>query len=314
MRRYAIAPIVIALLLSMLMPGATRASHEIGPDVIYFAETGHTLRAGFLDYWRHEGALPVFGYPLTEELPIDGTVVQYFERAVFEWHPDAPPEWRVTLQRLGAIAAAPHQQTAPFQPTDPQSNRVSSFFPESGFFPQTGHRIDSVFRDFWETNGAIQNFGYPLSEAFDEDGLTVQYFERAVFEWHPEAPRGWTVKLRRLGAVAADRDGVDQTPIAQPEDVPAYDPGLWRTVVDAQFAPSGVTTPLAGAPAEQPQWIEVDLARQYVRAWEYDQLVFETRTSTGTARTPTPPGLFSIYYKVPVQDMSGGRAGTPGYY
>jgi hypothetical protein len=29
--------------------------------------------------------------------------VQYFERAVFEYHPNNPPEYQVLLQRLGLL-------------------------------------------------------------------------------------------------------------------------------------------------------------------------------------------------------------------
>jgi hypothetical protein len=64
------------------------------------------------------------------------------------------------------------------------------------FYPETGHRLCFGFHAFWETHGGLPNMGYPISEEFDEqnaqppagDGQThtVQYFERARFEWHPE--------------------------------------------------------------------------------------------------------------------------------
>lgn len=59
----------------------------------YYPETGHTLRAGFRDYWRNNGGLASFGYPISEEFEeisqTDGQmhVVQYFERVRIEWHP-----------------------------------------------------------------------------------------------------------------------------------------------------------------------------------------------------------------------------------
>jgi len=46
----------------------------------------------------------VFGYPLTEEIQEDGRTVQYFERSVFEYWPENPPEYTVLLRRLGADA------------------------------------------------------------------------------------------------------------------------------------------------------------------------------------------------------------------
>ncbi|HYI16125.1 MAG TPA: peptidoglycan hydrolase, partial [Thermomicrobiales bacterium] len=48
------------------------------------------------------------------------------------------------------------------------------------------------FREFWLKHGGVATFGYPISEEFDElnpdtgNVHTVQYFERARFEYHPE--------------------------------------------------------------------------------------------------------------------------------
>lgn len=73
----------------------------------FFGETGHYIGGGFWDYWNEHGGLMQFGYPLTDEqdeLCEDGQVhtVQYFERAVFEYHPDNDPPFDILLRRLGA--------------------------------------------------------------------------------------------------------------------------------------------------------------------------------------------------------------------
>jgi hypothetical protein len=72
---------------------------------------GHFIGGGFWWFWLHRGGLPIFGYPLTEEIQEvleDGKThtVQYFERCVMEYHPEAPPEYQVQLRRLGAEALA----------------------------------------------------------------------------------------------------------------------------------------------------------------------------------------------------------------
>jgi hypothetical protein len=54
------------------------------------------------------------------------------------------------------------------------------------FFPETQHNLGYGFRYYWEHNGGLAQFGYPVSEEFTEGGYTVQYFERARFEYHPE--------------------------------------------------------------------------------------------------------------------------------
>jgi hypothetical protein len=62
-----------------------------------------------------------------------------------------------------------------------------------------------AFLAYWNTHGGLAQFGYPLSEEFSEqleDGqtYTVQYFERARFEWHPEnADPQYQVLLGQFG-------------------------------------------------------------------------------------------------------------------
>src|SRR5687768_14729182 len=63
---------------------------------------------------------------------------------------------------------------------------------DSRHFPETGHSVGGLFLDYWEQHGGVSQFGYPLSEEIlersDTDSrlYTVQYFERTVFEHHPE--------------------------------------------------------------------------------------------------------------------------------
>ncbi len=54
------------------------------------------------------------------------------------------------------------------------------------YFKETGHNLSNVFKRYWETKGGLAIYGFPISEEFQENGYTVQYFERARFEFHPE--------------------------------------------------------------------------------------------------------------------------------
>ena len=78
-------------------------------DGQWFAETGHYIGGAFWTYWRERGGLPIFGYPLTDELVEDGLTTQYFERAIMEWHPDNDDPYKVLLRRLGAEALTRRQ-------------------------------------------------------------------------------------------------------------------------------------------------------------------------------------------------------------
>ena len=158
---------------------------------VYFPETGHTLAYGFLDYWRANGGLARFGYPRTEEFteydPMVGAshTVQYFERARFEYHPEyAGTEYAVLLGQIGRWALDQRG-------VDPWATAVDPI-PGRRYFSESGHTLGGVFLNYWEANGGLSSFGYPLTEEITEvnpeDGRTyiVQYFERARFEYHPE--------------------------------------------------------------------------------------------------------------------------------
>jgi hypothetical protein len=82
-------------------------------------------------------------------------------------------------------------------------------------FPETGHNLIEGFKYFWERNGGLPVFGYPLTEEFQQRDRatgamrTVQFFERQRFEYHPEqAGTPYEVLLGRLGAEEAAHRGL----------------------------------------------------------------------------------------------------------
>ena len=76
-----------------------------------FPETGQTVCDPFLTYWRDHGGLAQQGYPISPEFTeisdLNGRPyqVQYFERAVFEKHPENKPPYDVLLSQLGTVRA-----------------------------------------------------------------------------------------------------------------------------------------------------------------------------------------------------------------
>jgi hypothetical protein len=72
-------------------------------------------------------------------------------------------------------------------------------------FPQTGQTVCGPFLAYWDTHGGLAQQGYPISGEFqevsdlDHTSYTVQYFERAVFEHHPENAPPYDVLLAQLG-------------------------------------------------------------------------------------------------------------------
>lgn len=67
------------------------------------------------------------------------------------------------------------------------------------------------FRSFWEQNGGLMVFGYPLQAAKEEQtpegNFLVQYFERQRLELHPENSAPYTVLLGRVNAEVLNREG-----------------------------------------------------------------------------------------------------------
>ncbi len=185
------------------MTGEVRVVGEVA-----FAETGFNVRGPFLAFWQTHGldfgdpnvsyreSLALFGYPISgeqQEQLEDGTTytVQYFERARLEYHLESlQTDFGVQLGQFGRR----------LHPADPPVGAQ----PGAMYFAQTGHNLSGRFRAYWEGNGGLAIFGYPLSEEFTEtleDGrpYLVQYFERVRLEYHPQNPVPYDVLLGQFG-------------------------------------------------------------------------------------------------------------------
>lgn len=273
------------------------ASLPVVPN-IFFAESGQHIsdRTGFLTFWRKNGGKLVFGYPLTGELVEDGRIVQYFERARFEYHPEhLGTDGQVMLSLLGS-----------------ELNNGRNFpagSPEGGelFFPETSHTLSGRFLKFWQKRGGLAVFGFPISEPFEEvssaDGQLrlTQYFERARFEHHPEDMDGFYRQMESYNGVL----------LATLHEIWLGDLGR-QAALKRGHAVAG-TKQLAGTPAWAPAiWdrrIEVDLSAQWLRAYESGLQVYNAPVATGKDGFNTPPGSFAVYSKYPIQTMVGSAGG-----
>jgi len=134
----------------------TKLAEESRPVIgagkcVFFAETKRTLCNAFLTYWEHYGGLKIFGYPLSWEMQEDGRWVQYFERAKFEYHPEAiGTDWTVMGELLGNVVTEGRENEAPFQPTSASPpGKVCDFYGE------TQQSLCGGFRQYWQANGAL---------------------------------------------------------------------------------------------------------------------------------------------------------------
>ncbi len=83
---------------------------------------------------------------------------------------------------------------------------IGLVFPQYGltqqdeeYFEETGHFVSGVFLDYFNKNGRLEIFGYPITEPFMDQGVRVQYFQKARMEWHPENSEPYKVQLGLLG-------------------------------------------------------------------------------------------------------------------
>jgi L,D-transpeptidase catalytic domain len=282
--------------------GATSAASLPLVQNLFFSETKHHLsgRAGFLDYWRENGGVLIFGYPISEEIVENGRVVQYFERARFEYHPEnLGKQGQIQLSLLGSELTA--------------DRAFPEATPDMGtqFFPETKHTLSGKFLRFWVKRGGLPVFGYPISEPIDEvspiDGQTrtTQYFERARFEYHPEA----------LGGFYHEREQANGILLAGLHEIELSD--LGRQAAQRKGYAFGASPQLAGAPDWSPTiWnrhIEVDLTAQQLTAYEGNTPVYHAPVATGKDGFNTPTGSYAIYSKYPIETMTGSGGGESWY-
>lgn len=201
----------LSLILLMLLTGLQiffrpTITYAETSDSQYFPQTQHTVSGLFLDYWKANGGLAIFGYPIsdaqmeTNPETNQSYLTQWFERSRFELHPaTANQPAHIELGLLG------NELTREAQAVDPNFQRKVAtpppYWPGGDnsyeYIPETGHNISGEFLDYWLSHGGVAVFGLPISEQYSEVQLggspnfggngspapvQVQWFERARLE------------------------------------------------------------------------------------------------------------------------------------
>jgi len=216
-RRWVKATVITILALSLtgitvFAQGPTQAE--------YFPESGHYVKGDFLQFFNSiDNPIAMYGYPITEEFTDkNGLLVQYFQRARFEYHPEKPTGQKVQLTPLGTLTYESQDQLV-----------INNPF-ACRYYSETGYAVCFAFLEFFEENGGLSQFGYPISSFEFHDNLIVQYFQRARFEWRPWQGEGQRVGLTDLGRVYFDQSGLD---LALLRVVSPLDARI-KTVIDLQ--------------------------------------------------------------------------------
>ncbi|MDZ4721590.1 MAG: hypothetical protein SH847_24260 [Roseiflexaceae bacterium] len=193
--------LLMTLLSGGMLLGPTPASAAAGDRC--FSETGFCIAGGIRTYWERNGGLQVFGYPISPlrtETNNDNWngPTQWFQRDRLEDH---------AAQGIGVLAGRLGARYLELQGRSWDAYERVSKAPNPNFcryFPITGHSLCGAFLTYWERNGGLERFGYPITEPMQENlaefSGTAQYFERRRMELHPElAGTQYEVLLGLLG-------------------------------------------------------------------------------------------------------------------
>ncbi len=166
---------------------ATPPSRDLESGMRYYYTTGKHVGFAFKEYFDAHGGVARFGYPVTNEFQRAGLTVQYFEKARFEYRPHlAGTPAAVTLGRLG------DELLTLWDAHQPRAAEPSEELPPTvRYFPETGHYVAHGFLAYFNANGGVERFGFPLTGEFHDPelGRTVQYFQRQRLAWNAESGR-----------------------------------------------------------------------------------------------------------------------------
>lgn len=186
--------LMIPVLLAATVPYAAQAQSEER----CFPETSYCIKGRIRRFWEQNGGLPVFGLPIgpQQKATVESKElqVQWFERDRLEDHSDegiGVLAGRLGAERLDQLGRS--WQKGNDQPATGCSN-----------FAQTGYNACGRFLTYWQNNGGLERFGYPITgvnqEQIGGQSYDVQYFERRRMEYHPENQPPYDVLLGRLGS------------------------------------------------------------------------------------------------------------------
>ena len=136
----------------------------------FFPQSGHSLGGAFRWFWQTRGGLGTFGYPISEEFhewdPSAGQVylVQYFERARFEYHPEnVGTPYEVLLGALGRqLLDRDPSAVAALAPAPPVELLGQA---STGFSTSAGDRITNITRATAMVDGYVVPQGTEFSFA-----------------------------------------------------------------------------------------------------------------------------------------------------
>jgi len=97
---------------------------------------------------------------------------------------------KIVMPAIGCLAVLLILLT--FQPGQAQQDSAT-------YFPETGHYVDEPFLSRFRAQGGVPTCGPPITEAFEQNGQLVQFFERCRLECNRHGNEPCEARLSALG-------------------------------------------------------------------------------------------------------------------
>jgi len=182
--------VVYSVLQSVQPPAPTATSR-------YFTETGGYIvaddaQAKFLTEFNRLGGIQALGYPISRRFQLEGFVVQGFQKAILQWHPDTGQATFVNvldwMHDQGSDAWLASQQMTP--PPADNSGDTGLSWPEVVTRHQSVLAGNAALRTaYTAVDDPVGRYGLPTSDIVDEGPALVIRCQRAVLQlWKQDVP------------------------------------------------------------------------------------------------------------------------------
>lgn len=310
----------------------------------YFPQTGHSVSGRFASYWGNAGDISVLGLPVSEPFvdSASGKTTQVFERAILVDHGESD----VRLAKIGrqvnadlidagdpSFPPAPPMGGVTWLINSPEGLRLRSgpsltadivqLLPDAAEFIIAGDE-----KADWVAGYADGYSGWVSSEFLKTPPPLPTIDPK---DWNPKVWQGATLgdtNVRAEPTTVSDvlELKVDRSSIVVVDWVKGEElfPGAdeWAKLEGQGYiyarnvgrnAPV-LPTPLPKNAPKSGRWIDVHLTQQLITLYEDRDPVRVVVTTTGMPGWETPPGEYTILWRVPNETMSSGAIGAEHFF
>ncbi|MDQ3043576.1 MAG: L,D-transpeptidase family protein [Chloroflexota bacterium] len=308
----------------------------------FFPESGHTLSGAIGAFWAERGNLAFFGLPVSEPVTdrATGITSQVFENVVIEDHGGGD----VRPRKLGDALIAEQSGDGSFAPAPPNGGTTSLINASDGLRLRSGPSFDAETIVLLPDNaefiaapgshtewvpGYVDGYAGWVSSDFLVEPPAVPTL--SLKEWDPKVWQGAALGDTNVRSEPSTKSRtVKELTYRDPVTVTAWVKGeevfeganLWARLAEGQFIYARNIARVAPVlpppvPADAPglgAWIDVNLTQQLMVAYDGRTPLRVAVTTTGMAGWETPPGYYTVLWRVANETMTSGAIGAEHFY